>query len=112
MYPYLKIIIITIININTSIIVYIHNFLFRSFVVSTKLTYSSSKFVLMFILYVFNTTLKNMNLITYVNITLLHIYVYVYQSITTRINVCIRVFTTIIEIHFILHVVNGIIERL
>ena len=69
MYPYLNIIIINIININTSIIVHFHNFLFHFFVVSTKLTYSSSKFVLMFILYVFNTTLKNMNLITYVNIT-------------------------------------------
>ena len=69
MYPYLNIIIIIIININTSVIVDFHNFLFRFFIVSTKLTYSSSKFVLMFILYVFNTTFKNMNLITYVNIT-------------------------------------------
>ena len=69
MYPYLNIIIIIIININTSVIVDFHNFLFRFFIVSTKLTYSSSKFVLMFILYVFITTFKNMNLITYVNIT-------------------------------------------
>ena len=51
MYPYINIIIIIIININTSIIVHFHNILFRSFVVSTKLTYSSSKFVLIFILY-------------------------------------------------------------
>ena len=57
-----------IININTSIIVPFHNFLFRFFVVSTNLTYSSSNFVLIFILYVFNTTLKIMKLITYVNI--------------------------------------------
>ena len=69
MYPYQNIIIIFIININTSVIVDFHNFLFRFFIVSTKLTYSSSKFVLMFILYLFNTTFKNMNLITYVNIT-------------------------------------------
>ena len=57
-------IIVSIITIKTSIIVHIHKFLFCFFVLSTKLTYSSSKFVLMFILYVFNTTLKNMNLIT------------------------------------------------
>ena len=51
MYPYLNIIIIIIINTNTSIIVHFYNILFRFFVVSTKLTYSSSKFVLIFILY-------------------------------------------------------------
>ena len=51
MYPYLNIIFIIIININISIIIHFHKFLFRPFVVSTKLTYFSSKFVLMFILY-------------------------------------------------------------
>ena len=45
-------IIVSIITINTSIIVNIHKFLFCFFVISTNLTYSSSKFVLMFILYV------------------------------------------------------------
>ena len=41
-------------TINKSKIIYIHKFLFRLFVVSTKLTYSSIKFVLMFILYWFS----------------------------------------------------------
>ena len=66
MYPYLNIIIIIIINTNTSIIVHFHNILFRSFVLSTKLTYSSSKFVLMFILYYIKEyefeNLKNVNM--------------------------------------------------
>ena len=50
-------IIVSTISINTSIIVHIHKFLFCFFVTSTKLKYSSSKFVLMFILY--NDNLKN-----------------------------------------------------
>ena len=37
-------------TINKSKIIYNHKFLFRLFVVSTKLTYSSIKFVLIFIL--------------------------------------------------------------
>ena len=49
---YLNVIIVSIITIKTSIIVHIHKFLFWLFVLSTKLTYSSSNFVLMFILYV------------------------------------------------------------
>ena len=48
-YIYINNNIISINTINKSKIVHIHNFLFRFFVVSTKLTYSSSKFVLMFI---------------------------------------------------------------
>ena len=40
---------VKIITINTSIIVHIHKFLFCFFVLSTKLTYPSSKFVLIFI---------------------------------------------------------------
>ena len=49
---YLNVIIVSIITIKTSIIAHIHKFLFWLFVLSTKLTYSSSNFVLMFILYV------------------------------------------------------------
>ena len=49
---YLNVIIVSIITIKTSIIAHIHKFLFWLFVLSTKLTYSLSNFVLMFILYV------------------------------------------------------------
>ena len=45
---------VRIITIKTRIIINNHKFLFCFFVISTKLTYSSSKFVLIIILFIYN----------------------------------------------------------
>ena len=65
-------IIVSIITINTSIIVHIHKFLFCFFVLSTKSMYSLSKSVLMFILYVFsyNNVVKDLEYFFLLNATL------------------------------------------